>query len=139
MNTKNITPFSDEEILIFFNLIFYVEKEIKSKNSKGYYIQDNNFQKFCTTHNITIVETDTKTLKQKITSTGNNIYFTNTQSNQIASMFVHFRNAICHLQIEDRNGHYLLKDMYNNKATMTASIEKELFVEFIEAMKVTRK
>lgn len=139
MINNDEVEFTDKEIIVFYKLVYYVEKEIKSKNSKGFNIQNKDFKKFYTTHKITIVEADTKTIEQK-TSEGNNyVYFTNTRRNQIASILVHFRNAICHLQIEDEKGCFLLKDTHNNSTTMEASIQKELFAELIEAMKATRK
>lgn len=142
MDKKGIdkATFKNEEILFFFNLVYYVEKEIKQRNSKGFNIQDKKLKKFCSIHNIVITKMNSTAIdREKENLKINHIYFTNNKDNQIASILVHLRNAICHIQIEDKNKYFAFKDTYNKSPTMMALLEKKIFVEFIEAMKATRK
>lgn len=140
MITKNIIPFKDDEILTFYNLVYYVEKEIKQQKPRGFNVQDRKFKKFCSTLNIVITKMNSATIEQeKQNLSVNHIYFTNNKNNHIASILVHLRNAICHIQIEDKNKYIEFYDIYNKRLGMIASLEKKLFTDFINSMKDTRK
>lgn len=80
MDKKGIdkATFKNEEILFFFNLVYYVEKEIKQRNSKGFNIQDKKLKKFCSIHNIVITKMNSTAIdREKENLKINHIYFTN--------------------------------------------------------------
>lgn len=137
---EDYTQFENNEILNFYNLVYYVEREIKSKSSKGFNIQDKDFKHFCVENSISINVSNSHVIKQKKKHKNiNSIYFTNTKKSQIASVLIHFRNAICHAQIKIEDDYLLFEDIYNKNITMIASLDRKLFEKFISSMKATRK
>ncbi len=140
MNLENITSFKDDEILTFYSLVYYVENEIRKKNSKGFNVLNTEFKQFCTRHNLIITATNSEDIRiKKQSAVKNSIYFTDTKNSYIASILTHFRNAICHAQIKEYNNSLIFEDKHNENITMFALLERELLAEFINAMKATRK
>lgn len=132
---KNKTPFSDSEIIMFYNIIYYVETEVLPQKHKGYSIKKG-FSKFCQEKNIELYPD--MIFSNNFGENKNIIIFKDSKNNQVGSIFAHLRNSISHAKVIKKKNYFIFEDWNRKKLTMKACLKANILNDVFEALKSSK-
>lgn len=140
----NVTrdKFTPEEILKFYNVVQFNEKELK-ENQGGFKMNEGRVKKFKDDNHILLqkVKKDSDVIKHKEM---NKFLFTRNRNSQGASFIAHVRNAYSHSNISIEGDYFLIEDYKMEKKkgkilTAYGRIHRNLLFPLIDCMMEDRR